>query len=538
MPRKLLQFLLVLGFASLFNILFWQEKAALNLVLFGILLGVAVLRLNRSAIGRTNVRLTAAGTLLAGLFVLLHASEAARAAFVLSYVSFLGFVYAPALRSLPASLAISTGNFFAGPFWMADSLRKIRVERLRRFKLGYYLGIGFIPVLIVGLFFVIFSAANPKFGGLFADIGLYLGDFLDTIFTAVSPVRIMFFLFGLYLLAGIFFFRPFSSLANRDAHAKQTLLRIRKPRMFRSQIPQPRVHRGEGLPPIPQGYAHPYNPPLVRKGLKTGLRREYRIALLAFGLVNLLALLNNALDISWIWFGFEAEPGFSLKQFVHEGTYLLILSILIAMGIMFYFFRGNLNFISENKWLRYAAYFWIVQNAIMVVSVGIRNYHYISHFGLAYKRIGVYFFLALVLFGLITLFLKIRNKKTFYHVVRVNAWAVYAVLLLLATVNWDGFITRYNISHVPVERMDTEFLLHMSDKTLPLLHEHKDELFTDPDKVIRAGGYRGYFTEEEYLEERIREATERYQSHSWLSWNFADAAAMSYFKKHTPDLIQ
>ena len=536
MPRKLLQSLLVLGFATLFNILFWQEKAALNLVLFGILLGAAVLRLNPDALQKTNVRLTAAGSLLAGLFVLLHASEASRAAFILSYSSFLGFVYAPALRSLPFALTISAGNFFAGPFWMADSLRKTRIEKLRRFKLGYYLGIGFIPVLIVGLFFAIFSAANPKFGGLFADIGLYLDDFLNSFFEAVSPVRIMFFLFGLYILAGIFFFKPFSKLAGKDIQARQTLLRIRKS-VFRPHSPEPQVYHGEGVPPIPQGYHHPGLPPHLRKGLKTGLRKEYRIALLAFGLVNILALLNNVLDISWIWFGFEAEPGFSLKQFVHEGTYLLILSILMAMGIMFYFFRGNLNFITENRWLRYAAYFWIVQNAIMVVSVGIRNYHYISHFGLAYKRIGVYFFLALVLFGLITLFLKIRNKKTFYHVVRVNAWAVYAILLLLATVNWDGFITRYNINNVPVERMDTEFLLRMSDKTLPLLHAHKDKLFSS-EKVVRGRGYRGYLTEEEYLERRIIDATETYQSRSWLSWNFADAAAMSYFQEHTPDLIQ
>jgi hypothetical protein len=79
--------------------------------------------------------------------------------------------------------------------------------------------------------------------------------------------------------------------------------------------------------------------------------------------------------------------------------------------------------------------------------VFLRNYHYIDFHGLAYKRIGVIVFLALVLVGLVTLFFKIRDKKSFYHLLRVNAWAVLAAFTGLTTVNWDGLITRYNLSH-------------------------------------------------------------------------------------------
>ena len=512
MSPKIIQFSLVLTFAILYNIMFWGEKVALNLVVFGTLLGTAVLFMNKKAISRTNVKITASGTLLAGLFVLLHASSASRFAFMASFISFLGFVYAPSLRSLPFSLAIALGNIFAGPIWMADSLRQVKVEKLRKFRLGYYMGIAVIPLVIVGLFFILFSAGNPRFGNFFADIGLNLRELMESIFGVLSPERFAFLITGILLVTGMFFYHSFPRLAWKDASARQTLIRRRKPR-------------------------HP-NP---RKKMfpMTGLRKEYRIALLAIMLVNLLSLFNNVLDISWIWFGFEMEEGFNLTQFVHEGTYLLILSILVAMGIMFFFFRGNLNFLSTNKWLRYGAYFWIIQNAIMVISVGLRNYYYISHFGLAYKRIGVYFFLALVLFGLVTLFFKIRNQKTFYRVVRVNAWAVYVVMLLLATVNWDGIITRHNLSHVPIERMDVDFLLSMSDKTMPILDQHRDQLKLAGNFTLGSGWERPYktYTLEEFLDMRIENAAANYQQRSWLSWNFADAAAMSYFKEHTPERI-
>ncbi|MEM7039673.1 MAG: DUF4153 domain-containing protein, partial [Bacteroidota bacterium] len=145
-----------------------------------------------------------------------------------------------------------------------------------------------------------------------------------------------------------------------------------------------------------------------------------------------------------------------------------------------------------------------------------RNYHYIDYHGLAYKRIGVIFFLLLTLFGLVTLWLKIRNKRTFFHVVRVNAWATYGVLLVLALVNWDMVIARHNIAHTKDKVIDVPFLLDLSDKVLPILDENR-EIFAN---------YPGY---ERRLDDRIRRFRRHKAKLSWLSWNAADAAAAQYF---------
>ena len=113
------------------------------------------------------------------------------------------------------------------------------------------------------------------------------------------------------------------------------------------------------------------------------------MALIVFTLLNLLLLVVNVLDINWIWFDFEVPLEFSLKQFVHEGTYLLIFSILLSMMLVLYFFRSSLNFYPKKKALVVLGKIWIIQNMVLAFSVFIRNYHYIDYHGLAGKRIGV-----------------------------------------------------------------------------------------------------------------------------------------------------
>lgn len=497
MSKKLLPFAFFACFVLLFNLFFWEEKVALNLVFFGVLAGTAILFLQKGAISRNTVRVTAGGTLLAGLFVLLYATDIARTAFFLSFATFIGFVYSPKMRSVPFAFLGGIGNFFAGWFGLVSTLDDAVKNRKRRkrLRLGRTIALVTIPILLIVLFAGLFAGANPRFGKLFQVITVDFFSWFLQIFDHIEPVRILFFGFSILVCVGILFRYRFKRMENFDAHAKQNLHRRRKKRNFPFRM--------------------------------NALRQEYKIALLTVISINALTLVNNIIDINWIWFNFELEPDFSLKQFVHEGTYLLIVSILLAMGVMFYFFRGNLNFLHKNKTLRIAAYVWIVQNCIMVVSVAMRNYHYIDFHGLAYKRIGVIFFLALTAFGLVTLFLKIRQRKTFYHVVRVNAWATYAVMLFLAMVNWDGFMTSYNFKHHGRTNLDVEFALDMSDKVLPFLDQNRS--------YLKGEMLDGYFIEdpeaaEKRLDSRIRRFKFKMQNRSWLSWNLADARAMSYFE--------
>jgi hypothetical protein len=206
------------------------------------------------------------------------------------------------------------------------------------------------------------------------------------------------------------------------------------------------------------------------------LRRQHAMALVMFGLLNGLLLLVNVIDVNWVWFGWRPATSLEMKEFVHEGTYILILSILLAMGIVLWAFRGNLNFYQPGlRWLRWAATAWVLQNAVLAVSVGLRNYHYIVGTGLAYKRIGVCAFLVLTLFGLFTIGLKIWQRRSTYSLVRLNGWAAYAVLLLLAAGNWEVWMARYNLQRHRMH-IDLSFLLELPGRTLPTLYDRREVL--------------------------------------------------------------
>jgi hypothetical protein len=62
---------------------------------------------------------------------------------------------------------------------------------------------------------------------------------------------------------------------------------------------------------------------------------EYKAGIVLLIALNALLLFVNIIDIKWVWIGFEFE-GQYLKEFVHKGTYLLILSIIISIGIVLY----------------------------------------------------------------------------------------------------------------------------------------------------------------------------------------------------------
>ena len=169
---------------------------------------------------------------------------------------------------------------------------------------------------------------------------------------------------------------------------------------------------------------------------------------------------------------------------------------------------------------------WVLQNAVLAVSVGLRNYYYILHSGLAYKRIGVSFFLLLVFFGLTTVLLKIWQQRSAYALVRLNALALYVALLALAAGNWEIWIARYNLQP-RFQTIDIGFLLDMPGRVLPVLLERR-ALLDDTRHLTTRGGYLDATvidaaTARTRLDQRVTEWQATYSAHhDWQEWNYAD----------------
>jgi hypothetical protein len=203
------------------------------------------------------------------------------------------------------------------------------------------------------------------------------------------------------------------------------------------------------------------------------LKRHYLVAILSFSLLNVLLLLANALDLRYVWLDFSEKSAAELSDYVHAGTQLLIIAILLAIGVVVYFFRRNLNFYPDEKQrLRQLAYLWLLQNSILALSVGFRNYHYLNTYGLTSLRVGVMIFLLMVITGLYFTFRKIRDKKTTYYLLSANAWTMLFILTFTCLFNWTNVITHYNLKYTDADRLDVYYLCYqLSDKNLAVLKE-------------------------------------------------------------------
>jgi hypothetical protein len=431
--------------ALVFDRLFFRMGLGLNVLLFTLL--VVMLIVHRIGWGGLSkpARWAMAGALVAAAMAVVHGSVIAPVMAVLAVLWFSALAHEPVLRSLPFASVQAISNHLALPMAVLDGANELMPKRGVARTGWRWARLSVVPLLVLALFFQLYRVGNPKFDHLTAG-------FLDGIWQAIAELlefvvtaHALFFLFGLFLCAGLLF---------RFA-----------PRL----VAQWEQRLGDGMRRVRLKRPH-WRAPLDMNPLE----RERRRGVVLLALVNTLLLVVNIIDVDWVWFGFEVPEGFSLKQFVHEGTYALIFSILLSIAVVLWFFRGNQNFYWRSAWLKRLALLWVVQNGVLAVSVFLRNWHYISFHGLAYKRIGVIVFLALVLVGLVTLFIKVKQRRSLYYLVRVNAWAAFALLVGLTTVDWDGFIVRVNLGHGNPGEIDIDNYLAMSDKVLPLLYANID----------------------------------------------------------------
>ena len=197
------------------------------------------------------------------------------------------------------------------------------------------------------------------------------------------------------------------------------------------------------------------------------------------GLISLIAL-NILLLIFIVTFNYEQfvelpkTPG-QLSSETHERVNAVILSIIMAVFVIMFFFKGTFNFDKKAKPLKIAAQIWIVLNAILILSSALKNTEYISNLGITYKRLGVYAFLTLALIGLILAFYKIEKKKTNAFLFNHMMWYFYGTVLICSFVNWGNIATQYNIHH---NKGNYDFLtsFNFNDKTIKEKFPEKEEV--------------------------------------------------------------
>jgi hypothetical protein len=252
--------------------------------------------------------------------------------------------------------------------------------------------------------------------------------------------------------------------------------------------------------------------------LKYETERFAGIALFIF--LNVMLVILNAGDIQTIWMNGALPPGMRHTDFVHRGVEIIILSIVIAAGLIMFLYRRDFSSIKKSGALKMLIYLWIAQNLVMLLSTAKRNQMYIDTFSFTYMRIGVYAWLVLAGIGLAITFIKVMKERSNWFLISRNVAVWFCVLALSSLVNWDLYITRYNLNNKPLKDVDVNYLLSLSDANIPeLISVMKEKSFPALNQKINDKLYTNDFVH--HLSWKITDYLTSYKP-SWQSWDLRD----------------
>lgn len=399
--------LIYLGFVAIFAYLFYDQSIGVNFLIFPILVLLVMIYLGF----KKKYLVPFIGLICTGFGVFMYDETPAIAIHFLSVIILFGFL-TDRIKSLYLasimggisgflSLITKTVDLFSNSNTVFSQLR---FNRSNAFSI-------IIALLVTLIFGSIYASANPLFSDLLT--------FVTFTNYQINWELIMVILGGSIMMAAVFY--PF---------------RVEFVKTIEEKMPsvlsaiQTEIEDSEFL---------------------NALKTENKSGIIMLSMLNILILFFNLFDVINLTRGIVLPNGMTYSQYVHEGVNLLIISVILAIGVILFFFRGNLNFYSGNQLLKKLAFAWLIQNTLLLLLVAQKNTSYIGAYGLTYKRIGVYVFLLLTMAGIALTFIKIIRQKTIWYLLRTGSTTAYLTLCVFVVFNWDAIILRYNLNYAHVQ---------------------------------------------------------------------------------------
>ncbi|MGB3607514.1 MAG: DUF4173 domain-containing protein [Psychroserpens sp.] len=420
------QIILIIA-SVLFSILFFEKSIGLNLSIFTVITIAVLAFYNPKKFRKKAVIVHSILYLLTAILVFIQHSNLAIIANCFAFFTVIGAfgdhktsLYIQWLNGIFTAIA----GFFYRNFEVDNTAEK--VKRKKDIDVLHLVKLIGIPLVFIILFVLLYKNGNPLFNNLVNTIS----------FKFVNIQWLLFSVLGYFLFSNISKPILVEPATTSDHHIGNELI---KSETF-SEEP---------------------------------LKKETQLGVTLLGMLNLLIVLYMITDVAYL-LSTETKLAADLSKQVHNGIYTLIASIVIAIIIILYVFRGNLNFYRNNKRLKHLTYLWICLNVVLITLIAIKNQDYILSFGLTYKRIGVHVYIFLTLIGLITTFLKVMNIKNLAFLFRVNTQIAFVILIALSSINWDRSITKFNIRNV--KNFDVDYLIKLSNQNAIMLHNAKQQI--------------------------------------------------------------
>ncbi|WP_289662911.1 DUF4153 domain-containing protein [Flavobacterium panacagri] len=385
---------IILACTAVFALLFYNEAPGINVSIFGVVLTLLISYFfQEKFVDRSHLVLVMTSILSCFAFAW-YGDAASFFALALS-ILFLHFKTQDGELKIIQIFPLlflngitSLGRIFIFSQWLPE--RKIHNDFAK--KLVAFV---VIPVIFLGLFFIVYSFGSNHFSSLFTDYTLDI-DIFQLVLISVLGFYISFSFWNYWVPDAFYEFNPkldneFNAISEVKNQSTFSFL---------------------------------------------DLDFERKSGEITLFMLNLMLLVFIA-TYNYEQF-FEVVEKTNLSSDTHERVNAVIFSILMAVGVILFYFKGGFNFDEKAKTLKNLAKVWLALNVILIVSAMIKNTEYVSFYGLTYKRLGVYAFLILAIIGLVVSFQKIRKQKTNAYLFNQMVWYFYGTILLCSYVNW-GF---------------------------------------------------------------------------------------------------
>jgi hypothetical protein len=242
--------------------------------------------------------------------------------------------------------------------------------------------------------------------------------------------------------------------------------------------------------------------------------------------VNALFFAYNALDAVYLWAG-SPPPGVDHTAYAHRGATWLTIALVLSTIVLGVIFRGTTGIDPRARAVRALSYAWAGQNFVLAAGTFRRVLIYVSYSGLTQLRIFGMFGTALVVAGLALLVVKLARRRNVTWLLRRQLDAFVVALVLFVITPTHAIVTRFNVARV--EEMQYRPLLHFVEQsTSPEGMAGVIPLLSHPDPIVQRGAA-GLLAD--YAERLDARAPAR-----WTEWEGSRGAAIRRIAEARPTI--
>ncbi|WP_299310083.1 DUF4173 domain-containing protein [uncultured Croceicoccus sp.] len=168
--------------------------------------------------------------------------------------------------------------------------------------------------------------------------------------------------------------------------------------------------------------------------------------LLTLGVFNAVFMVENTLDLVFLWSGAALPDGVTLADYAHRGAYTLILTALLAGGFVLFALRPG-SPAAANGGVRALLLAFVAQNILLVASSMLRLVDYIEAYSLTVLRIAALAWMVSVAIGLVLICWRLMAGRSAGWLINANALVLMGMLSLFGIVDAGAVAAAWNVRH-------------------------------------------------------------------------------------------